>query len=92
MQFNSTAVSNLYATVALKRTPYANNLVSVRITADFDPQCSANKSQYIANLPADATLAQVELALTNLQKRANAASVFPRFSPIVVGHLSKNSQ
>jgi len=89
MRFNAAPSSVLYAKVSLKRTPYANTIVAIRVVADTFSQFTTNKAQFVVDLDADTTsVAKLELVLTNLQASANAAELrVVKMQPAVIKRL-----
>jgi uncharacterized SAM-dependent methyltransferase len=75
MFYTNAPVSTLYAKATLKRSPYSNTPVAVRVVADIFPTFVANKAQYFVDLHVDASMQDVELVLANLQLKANARRV-----------------
>lgn len=90
MLFNSVPSCTLYAKVSLKRTPYANTIVAIRIVADTYATFTSNKAQFLVDLsPENTTLEQLELVLANLKTKANAAEVVVKMQPAVSKYLVK---
>ena len=75
MFYTNAPVSTLYAKVTLKRSPYSNTPVAIRIVADTYPTFTPNKAQYFVDLQVSASMQDVELVATNLQAKANARKV-----------------
>ena len=75
MLYKTAPASTLYAKVTLKRSPYSNTPVSVRIVADTYPTFTANKAQYFVDLQVNSSMQEVELVAANLQLKANARRV-----------------
>lgn len=92
MLYTNAPVSTLYAKVNIKRKPYSNDVVSIRIIADTFPDFTANKAQYFIDLnPNTASFKQVELALANLQTTANARKLVMHIKPGLYETLIKRN-
>jgi hypothetical protein len=83
MQFNALPSSVLFAKVTVKRSPYANTPIAIRIVADTYETFTANKAQFLVDLPLRTTTAELELALQKLQTKANAAEMRTKVQPPV---------
>ena len=89
MRYNSAPSCTLFVKVSVKRTPYANTPVAIRVIADTYEGFTSNKAQFIKDLPLEnTTIEQIELVVTNLQKRANAEFVNVKINPAVSKFLN----
>ena len=76
MYYNAFPVSTLYIKVNFKRSPYKNDIVSLRIVANTYSEFTANKALYIIdNNPDNINLTEVNIIIENLRIKANALSV-----------------
>jgi hypothetical protein len=87
MQFNAAPSSILFAKVSVKRSPYANTAISIRIIADTYETVTANKAQFLEELSLQSTTADLEFALQKLQTKANAAELRTKVQPAVYKFL-----
>jgi hypothetical protein len=76
MYYNALPISTLYLKVNFKRTPYKNDVISLRIVANTYSEFTANKALYIIdNNPDNINLTEVNNIIETLRIKANALSV-----------------
>lgn len=92
MFYTNAPVSTLYAKATLKRSPYSNTPVAVRIVADTFPTFVANKAQYFVDLPVNASMQDVELVAANLQLKANARKLALIMNPALAEVLVQRNK
>jgi hypothetical protein len=89
MLYNTAPANTLFAKVSVKTKPYSTDPVSIRIVADVYASASSNKALYYTELPLqNTTLLCIESAISDLQARANAASVSIKMQPKVLKILA----
>jgi len=76
MFFNTMPTNKLYVKVNFKRTPYKNEVISLRIVAHTYAEFTANKALFLVDLnPNTSTLAEVNSVAESLRIKANALDV-----------------
>ena len=92
MFYTSTPSSALYAKVTIKRKPYSNIPVAIRIVADTYPTFTSNKAQYFVDLHVNASMQDVELVAANLQLKANTRKVHLIMHPALAELLTTRNK
>lgn len=75
MQYSTPATSTLYVNVRLRKSPYANKVVALRLTANFYEDFKHNDVLFMRELAPTCKLAQLNAVIASLQKDAHAANV-----------------
>jgi hypothetical protein len=89
MQFNTAPANTLFAKVTVKTKPYSNEPVSIRVVADTYESFTANKAQFIAELPLqNTTMFCIESTVAKFQTTANALTVVINVKPKVFNLLA----
>jgi hypothetical protein len=74
MFYTSSASSTLFVKVNFKRTPYNNDIISLRIIADNYEGFTSNKAAFLVDInPDNVTLSQVNAVIDTLRIKANAS-------------------
>ena len=82
------SANTLFAKVAVKRSPYGNDAVSVRIVADVFPDAPVTRARFFAELPLAAiTLSEIESRVESMRAQANAQDVRLGIHPKVLDLL-----
>lgn len=92
MRFNTVSVSTLFVKVSFKKSPYANNLVAVRVVAHNFAEFTSNKALFLVDLPpTTTTLAHVNEVVESLRVKANSLNVSVKMPSPVYKKLAANN-
>ena len=75
MHYTTAAIITLFVKVRLRKSPYSNKTIALRITANFYEDFSPSTAMYMRELSTNATMQHVQLLIAQLQQQANAANV-----------------
>ena len=89
MHYTAAAVSNLFVKVRVRKSPYANKAVALRITAHFFKDFKPSNAMYMRELNTNATMQHVQLIVAQLQQQANAANVHVNIPNLLFKKLNK---
>lgn len=75
MHYTTAAVSTLFVKVRVRKSPYANKTVAIRVTAHFYPDFKPSNALHMRELNTRCTMQQLQLVVAQLQQQTNAAHV-----------------
>jgi hypothetical protein len=75
MQYTTAPSSTLFVKVRVRKSPYSNKTVSLRISADYYASFKPSKAMLIRELNPNCGAQQLSQLIARLQKEANALNV-----------------
>lgn len=73
MQYSTPANGTLYVKARLRKSPYANKVVALRLTANFYADFKHNDVLLLREISPNITTAQLQSVVAQMQKDAHAA-------------------
>ena len=72
MQYSTPANGTLYINVRLRKSPYANKVVALRLTANFYADFKHNDVLLMREINPNCNLSQINAIVANMQKDVHA--------------------
>jgi hypothetical protein len=88
MQYSTPANGTLYINVRLRKSPYANKVVALRLTANFYQDFKHNDVLLMREISPTCNLQQLQAVVANMQKDAHASRVCVNMPPAVAKRFS----
>ena len=88
MQYVTAPVSTLFVKARLRKSPYANKVVALRITANFYEDFKHNDVLFMREINPNCTALQLQAVIAQLKKDANAANICINMPPAVLKRLT----
>ena len=89
MQYSVPANGTLYVKVRLRKSPYANKVIALRLTANFYEDFKHNDVQLMRETSPNITRAQLYVVIASMQKDTHAANICVNM-PLGVSKLFKD--
>lgn len=83
MQYATAPVSTLFVKARLRKSPYSNKLVALRITANFYEDFKHNDVLFMREINPNCTALQLQAVFAQLKKEANAANISVNIAPAI---------
>jgi hypothetical protein len=83
MQYSVPANGTLYVKVHLRKSPYANKVIALRLTANFYEDFKHNEVLLLRETSPQTTKAQLYAVIASMQKDAHAANICVNMPPTV---------
>ena len=89
MQYSVPANGTLYVKVRLRKSPYANKVIALRLTSNFYEDFKHNDILLLREISPQITKAQLYAVAASMQKDAHAANICVNM-PLAVSKLLKD--
>lgn len=89
MQYSTPANGTLYVKVRLRKSPYANKVIALRLTANFYSDFKYNDVLLLREISPKVTAAQLYAVIALMQRDAHAANICIDLPPAVAKQLKK---